>query len=334
MELTEKKKVIYSGIQPTGCITIGNYIGAIKNWLELANDYNCIFSIVNMHAMTVKQEPQVLRDTTLSFFAQYLACGLDPEQMILYIQSNVRAHAQLTWLLTCSTYIGEMNRMTQFKEKSLKNEDNLNMGLMSYPILMAADILLYGTDLVPVGADQKQHLEFTRDLAIRFNNRYGNIFKIPEPYIPKQGARIYSLQEPTAKMSKSDPNPNGFVSIIDTPEVIMAKFKRAVTDSDNRIVISPEKAGVSNLLTIYSAFSGKEISDIEREFEGKGYGEFKIKVAEAVIDRIAPVREKYNQLIKDKTYLMQLAKNGAEKAERIAERTLQKVEKKVGYVIV
>ena len=330
---TEKKKVIYSGIQPTGCITIGNYIGAIKNWLELADNYHCIFSIVNMHAMTVRQDPEKFRNTTLSFFAQYIACGLDPEKQILYIQSQVRSHAQLTWLLNCFTYIGEMSRMTQFKDKSFKNESNVNMGLMSYPILMASDILLYGTDLVPVGADQKQHLEFTRDLALRFNNIYGNVFKVPEPYISKQGAKIFSLQEPTAKMSKSDDNINGFVSIIDSSDVIMAKIKRAVTDSDNKIIMRDDKAGISNLLTIYSAFSDKSIRDAENEFEGKGYGEFKIKVAEAVIDRLEPVREKYNQLIKDKAYLMDVARAGADKADRISERILSKVEKKVGYIL-
>jgi len=334
MEITtEKKKVIYSGIQPTGCITIGNYIGAIKNWLELADDYHCVFSIVNMHAMTVRQNPETLRNNTLSFFAQYIACGLDPEKQILYIQSHVKNHAHLTWLLNCFTYVGEMNRMTQFKEKSLKNEDNINMGLMDYPVLMAADILLYGTDLVPVGADQKQHLEFTRDVAMRFNNIYGNVFKVPEPYIPEQGARIYSLQEPTAKMSKSDPNINGFVSIIDPPEVIMAKFKRAVTDSDNKIIMNEDKPGISNLLTIYSAFSGKSIKDAEAEFADKGYGDFKISVAEAVIDRIRPVRERYNSLIKDKAALMEIAKAGAEKAQKISERVMTKIEKKVGYVM-
>lgn len=334
MEISkEKKKVIYSGIQPTGCITIGNYIGAIKNWLELQNDYDCIFSIVNMHAMTVRQEPEVLRNSTLSFFAQYIACGLDPDKQILYIQSHVRAHAQLQWLLNCFTYIGEMGRMTQFKEKSLKNENNLNMGLMSYPILMAADILLYGTDLVPVGIDQKQHLEFARDLAIRFNNIYGNVFKIPEPYIPEQGAKIYSLQEPNAKMSKSDPNINGFVSIIDSSDVILSKFKRAVTDSDNKIIYSPDKAGISNLLTIYSSFSGNSIADAVREFDNKGYGDFKIKVAEAVIDKLTPIREKYIKLMEDKGQLLQIARAGADKADRIAERILSKVEKKIGYVV-
>lgn len=226
-----------------------------------------------------------------------------------------------------------MSRMTQFKDKSFKNESNVNMGLMSYPILMASDILLYGTDLVPVGADQKQHLEFTRDLALRFNNIYGNVFKVPEPYISKQGAKIFSLQEPTAKMSKSDDNINGFVSIIDSSDVIMAKIKRAVTDSDNKIIMRDDKAGISNLLTIYSAFSDKSIRDAENEFEGKGYGEFKIKVAEAVIDRLEPVREKYNQLIKDKAYLMDVARAGADKADRISERILSKVEKKVGYIL-
>lgn len=330
----ERKKVIYSGIQPTGCITIGNYIGAIKNWLKLSDDYNCIFSIVNMHAMTVRQDPEAFRNNTLSFFAQYIACGLNPDKQILYIQSHVKNHAYLTWILNCFTYVGEMGRMTQFKEKSLKNEDNINMGLMDYPVLMAADILLYGTDLVPVGIDQKQHLEFTRDVAIRFNNVYGNVFKIPEPYIPEQGAKICSLQEPTAKMSKSDINPNGAISIIDTPEVITAKIKRAVTDSGSEIKASPDKPGVTNLLTIYSSVTGKSIVEAEKEFEGlTGYGDFKLRVAEAVVNRLNPIREEYNRLIKDKAYLMDMARKGAEAADRISERIMSKVEKKIGFII-
>lgn len=328
-----KKKVIYSGIQPTGCITIGNYIGAIKNWLKLGKEYNSIFSIVNMHAMTIRQDPIILRENTLSFFAQFLACGLDPSEQVLYIQSHVKNHAHLTWLLNCFTYVGEMNRMTQFKEKSLKNESNINMGLMSYPVLMAADILLYGADLVPVGADQKQHLEFARDIAIRFNNIYGNVFRVPEPYIPKQGAKVFSLQDPTSKMSKSDPNPNGFVSIIDSPDVIRSKFRRAITDSDDRIIFNENKKGISNLLTIYSSFSDITIEKAEEEFNGKGYGEFKLKVAEAVIDTLQPIRDKYNELMKDRAYLKEIANEGKNKANRLSERIISKVEKKVGYVI-
>lgn len=329
----ERKKVIYSGIQPTGCITIGNYIGAVNNWLKLQNDYHCIFSIVNLHALTVRQDPKVLKETTLSFFAQYMACGLNPEEQILYIQSHVKNHAYLSWLLNCFTYIGEMSRMTQFKEKSKKHESNINVGLMTYPVLMAADILLYGTDLVPVGIDQKQHLEFARDIAIRFNNIYGNVFKVPEPYIAEQGAKIYSLQEPTAKMSKSDSNINGYVSIIDDADSIMRKFKRAVTDSDNKIILSEDKPGISNLLTIYSTFADCTIDQAVQEFEGKGYGEFKVKVAESVIEGLRPVREKYNTLIKDKKYLREVAQEGAQKAESISRRIMSKVEKKIGLII-
>ncbi|MGI6701742.1 MAG: tryptophan--tRNA ligase [Christensenellales bacterium] len=326
------KKIIYSGIQPTGVITIGNYIGAIKNWVKLSDSYNSVYSIVNMHAMTTRQDPGTLRNNTLSFFAQFLACGLNPDREILYIQSQVKNHAQLTWILNCFTYIGEMNRMTQFKEKSEKNADNINMGLMSYPILMAADILLYGTHLVPVGADQKQHLEFTRDIAIRFNNYYGDVFTVPEPYIPEQGARIYSLQAPLSKMSKSDANPNGYISIIDPPETIMSKFKRAVTDSGKEIKASPDKPGITNLLTIYCACSGRSIKEAETEFGNLGYGEFKIRVAESVIDTLRPVREKYNQIIKDKSALLEIARQGAQKADKISTRIIEKVEKKIGFI--
>ena len=323
---------IYSGIQPTGCITIGNYIGAVKNWLELQNENECLFAIANQHAMTVKQNPQELRDRTFSFFAQFLACGLDPEKSILYVQSNVPQHSELCWILSCLTYIGELERMTQFKDKSRKNEDNINAGLLTYPVLMAADILLFATDLVPVGKDQKQHLELARDLAIRFNNRYGETFVVPEPYIPKQGAKITSLQNPLEKMSKSDKDQNATVSIIDPPDLIMKKFKRAVTDSDNRIIFSEDKPGISNLLSIYSAFSGESIESAERRFEGKGYGDFKIAVGEAVADALRPVQEKYATFMADKAELERIMKEGAEKASHIAFRTLRKVKKKIGFV--
>ena len=323
---------IYSGIQPTGCITIGNYIGAVKNWLELQKENECLFAVANQHAMTVRQVPQELRERTLSFFAQFLACGLDPEKSILYVQSNVPEHSELMWILSCLTYIGELERMTQFKDKSRKNEDNINAGLLTYPVLMAADILLFRTDLVPVGKDQKQHLEIARDIALRFNNRYGETFVVPEPYIPAQGAKITSLQNPLEKMSKSDPDPNATVSIIDTPDAIMRKFKRAVTDSDNRIVFAEEKPGISNLLTIYSAFSGESIEAAERRFEGKGYGDFKLAVGEAVADALAPVQKKYNEYLADKAELERIMKEGAEKAKRIASRTLQKVKRKIGFV--
>ena len=323
---------IYSGIQPTGCITIGNYIGAVKNWLELQKENECLFAVANQHAMTVKQIPQELRERTYSFFAQFLACGLDPEKSILYVQSNVPQHSELCWILSCLTYIGELERMTQFKDKSRKNEDNINAGLLTYPVLMAADILLFATDLVPVGKDQKQHLELARDLAIRFNNRYGETFVVPEPYIPKQGAKITSLQNPLEKMSKSDKDQNATVSIIDPPDLIMKKFKRAVTDSDNRIVFSEDKPGISNLLSIYSAFSGESIESAENRFEGKGYGDFKIAVGEAVADALRPVQEKYATFMADKAELERIMKEGAEKASRIAFRTLRKVKKKIGFV--
>ena len=323
---------IYSGIQPTGCITIGNYIGAVKNWLELQEENDCLFAVANQHAMTVRQVPQELRERTLSFFAQFLACGLDPEKSILYVQSNVPEHSELAWILSCHTYIGELERMTQFKDKSRKNEDNINAGLLTYPVLMAADILLFGTDLVPVGKDQKQHLELARDLAIRFNNRYGDTFVVPEPYIPKQGAKITSLQNPTEKMSKSDKDQNATVSIIDPPDVIMRKFKRAVTDSDNRIVFAEEKPGISNLLTIYSAFTGVTVEEAEARFQGKGYGDFKLAVGEAVADALAPVQKKYNEYLSDKAELERIMKEGAEKAHRLAARTMRKVKKKIGFV--
>jgi tryptophanyl-tRNA synthetase len=325
------RKTIYSGIQPTGCVTIGNYIGAISNWKKLEENNNCIYGIANMHALTVRQDPEDFRARVRSFFAQYLACGLDPVKSILYIQSDVAEHAELTWILNCFTYIGELSRMTQFKEKSAKNEDNINSGLFTYPVLMAADILLYKTDLVPVGIDQKQHLELTRDIAIRFNNIYGDTFTVPEAYIPEQGAKITSLQSPLEKMSKSDPDPNGMVSIIDAPELIMKKFKRAVTDSDTRIIANPEKPGISNLLTIYSVFSGCSVAEAERRFEGKGYGEFKSAVGEAVAEALRPVREKYSELINDKKYLDRIAFEGAERARQIAQKVIAKVKRKVGF---
>jgi len=323
---------IYSGIQPTGCITIGNYIGAVKNWLELQKENECLFAVANQHALTVRQVPQELRERTLSFFAQFLACGLDPEKSILYVQSNVPQHSELAWILSCNTYLGELERMTQFKDKSRKNEDNINAGLLTYPVLMAADILLFKTDLVPVGKDQKQHLELARDIAIRFNNRFGDTFVVPEPYIPKQGAKITSLQNPTEKMSKSDKDANATVSIIDPPDVILRKFKRAVTDSDNRVIFSEEKPGISNLLTIYSAFGGVSIEEAEARFGGKGYGDFKLAVGETVADALAPVQKKYNEYLADKAELERIMKEGAEKAARIAARTLQKVKKKIGFV--
>ena len=328
----ESKKTIYSGIQPTGCITIGNYIGAIKNWLLLQDEYNCIYSIVDLHSLTVKQNPAELRKRILSFFAQYLACGLDPQKSILYFQSHVPAHAELTWILNTMTYIGEASRMTQFKEKSAKNEENLNLGLLNYPILMAADILLYQTSMVPVGVDQKQHLELARDLAIRFNNRYSPTFIVPEPFIAdnKFGAKINSLQNPCAKMSKSDSDPNAMVSIIDKPEDIIRKFKRAVTDSDVYVDYKEGKDGINNLITIMSAVTGKTHEDIVSEYYDTGYARFKKDVGEAVAEKFTPIREEYDRLMNDKSYLLQIAKEGGEKAQRIAYKTLAKVYRKVG----
>ena len=327
------KPVVYSGIQPTGIITIGNYIGAITNWLKLSDEYDCIYGIADLHALTVRQVPAEYRQRAMSFFAQYLACGLDPQKNILYFQSHVHEHTELSWILNCFTYIGEMQRMTQFKDKSQKHQDNINMGLLDYPVLMAADILLYQTSLVPVGADQKQHLEITRDIAIRFNNLYSPTFTVPEAYIPKQGARVFSLQDPTAKMSKSDPDPNAAVSIIEDPDSIMRKFRRAVTDSDSVVRYDPElKPGVSNLMTIMSEMGGMSIEEIEKNYSDKGYAAFKSACAEAVIERLRPVRERYASLTTDKEYLADIAKEGAVRASAIARRTMSKVKRKVGLV--
>lgn len=327
------KPVVYSGIQPTGIITIGNYIGAITNWLKLSDEYDCIYGIADLHALTVRQVPAEYRQRAMSFFAQYLACGLDPQKNILYFQSHVHEHTELSWILNCFTYIGEMQRMTQFKDKSQKHQDNINMGLLDYPVLMAADILLYQTALVPVGADQKQHLEITRDIAIRFNNLYSPTFTVPEAYIPKQGARVFSLQDPTAKMSKSDPDPNAAVSIIEDPDSIMRKFRRAVTDSDSVVRYDPElKPGVSNLMTIMSEMGGMSIEEIEKNYSDKGYAAFKSACAEAVIERLRPVRERYASLTTDKEYLAGIAKEGAARASAIARRTMSKVKRKVGLV--
>lgn len=328
----EDKKIIFSGIQPSGSLTIGNYIGAIGNWLRLQDEHNCIFCVVDMHAITVKQIPAELRNRSISFMAQYLACGIDPTKSIMFYQSHVHEHAELAWVLNCNSSIGELSRMTQFKDKSRKHEDNINMGLMDYPVLMAADILLYNTALVPVGIDQKQHVELARDIAIRFNSRYGDTFVVPEPYIPASGAKVFSLQEPTAKMSKSDTNENATVSVIDEPDVIMRKFKRAVTDSDNRIICSTDKPGITNLLTIYSAMTDIPMDKCVESFDGVGYGDFKLKVGEAVVEKLRPIREKYNDLLKNKDYLTAITKDGAEKASYLARKTLSKVYRKIGFV--
>ena len=324
------KKTLFSAAQPSGLVTLGNYLGAIKNWVALQDEYNCIYSIADLHCLTVRREPKELRAKSLELLALYIACGVDPEKSCLFLQSHVPAHAELTWILNTLTYPGELSRMTQFKDKSLKHADNVNMGLMDYPVLMAADILLYGAEVVPIGVDQKQHLEITRDLAIRFNNRYSETFVVPEPIIPKVGAKIMSLQDPAHKMSKSDPNENSYIAILDDEDTVIRKFERAVTDSDNSIAFSDDKPGISNLLTIYSAITGETIAAAEERFAGKGYGEFKIAVGEVVASALAPIRKRTAELLSDKAYLDEIMKKGAEQASYFANKTLSKVYRKVG----
>ena len=326
------KKIIFSGMQASGVMTLGNYLGAVRNWSQLQDEYNCFYSVVDLHALTVRQEPEELRRRCKNLLALYLACGLDPKKNTIYFQSHVSEHAELSWVLNCYTYKGELSRMTQFKEKSARHADNINAGLFDYPVLMAADILLYQTDLVPVGEDQKQHVEICRDIAIRFNKIYGDIFTIPEPYIPKVGARIMSLADPTKKMSKSDENVNGFISVIDPPEVIMKKCKRAVTDSDNRVVYEEGKDGINNLLNIYCCATGKSMDTAVAEFDGAGYGKFKTSVAEAVIACLEPVQTEYHRLIKNEDYLAEVAKTGADKARAAARITLERVYEAIGLV--
>jgi len=333
MEQTEQKKRIFSGVQPSGNLTIGNYLGAIKNWIPMQDEFECLYCVVDLHTLTVRQKPAELRQRSLSLLALYMACGLDPEKCILFLQSHVSAHSELAWILNCYTYMGELNRMTQFKDKSAKHADNINAGLFAYPVLMAADILLYQTDLVPIGQDQKQHLEITRDIAERFNKVYGETFRIPEPYIPKVGAKIMSLQEPEKKMSKSDENENAYVLILDSEDAIMRKFKRAVTDSEREIRYDEtNKPGVSNLISIYSATTGKTISDIEREFEGKSYGDLKEAVGQSVVETLKPIQQKYNELITNKDYLNNILKENAVKADYMARKTLSKVQRKIGLL--
>jgi tryptophanyl-tRNA synthetase len=329
----DKKKVIFSGIQPSGELMLGSYFGAIKNWVELSGTYDCYFCIVDMHAITVRQDPAELRRRTLEQLAQYIACGIDPEACALFVQSHAPQHAELAWALGCYTMFGELQRMTQFKEKSAKNAENINAGLFTYPVLMAADILAYQTDLVPVGDDQKQHLELTRDIAQRFNGVYGDVFTIPEPYIPKTGARIMSLQDPGSKMSKSDGTAGASVYLMDTPETIMRAFKRAVTDSGADVRYDPaEKPGVSNLMQIYAAATGRDFAAIESEFAGRGYGDFKLAVGEAVAETLRPIRERAEDLMKNRDYLAEIYKKGAQRASATAGRTLRKVYKKLGFV--
>ncbi len=334
MENTEKRPVVLSCIQPTSIPTLGNYLGALKNWKEMSRSNDCLYAVADLHALTVHPEPSKLRTQILEMYAILLAVGLDPEESIVFIQSHVPAHAELAWILNCYTMFGEASRMTQFKDKSQKHADNINVGLFDYPVLMAADILLYQANFVPIGADQKQHLEIARDIAERFNNLRGNTFTLPEPYIGKLGAKVMSLQDPTQKMSKSDPNPKASISILDTPDVIMKKFKSAVTDSEAVVRYGEGKDGINNLMAIYSCCTGLDFEKIESEFAGKGYGDFKVKVAEAVIEELRPVRENFDNLMKDKDYLLRTAADGADKAARIAYRTLAKAKKKVGLLSV
>ena len=329
----EKKKVALSLIQPSGTITLGNYLGALRNWVTMQEEFNCIFALADLHTITVRQEPAKMRKNILEAYASILACGIDIEKSLFFIQSHVHTHAELAWLLNCYTQFGELSRMTQFKDKSAKHADNINAGLFTYPSLMAADILLYRADCVPVGADQMQHLELTRDIANRFNGLYGNVFKVPEAYIPKAGARVMSLQDPTRKMSKSDENVNGCVHLLDTPEVIMKKFKRAVTDSEVCVRYAEGKDGINNLMDIYGAVTGLSHEQIEKDFEGKGYGDFKTAVGEAVVEALRPIKVEYEKLIADKAYLEECYRKSDEIALKISSRTLEKAKKKIGFIL-
>ena len=329
----ERKKRSLSLIQPTSVPTLGNYLGAMKGWPSFQEEYDTVYGVADLHSITVRQEPKKLRQQTMELYAMLLAVGLDPEKGIIFVQSHVPAHSQLAWLLNCYTQFGELSRMTQFKDKSAQHSDNVNAGLFTYPCLMAADILLYQADVVPVGADQKQHVEICRDIANRFNGVYGNVFTVPEPVIQKNGARVMSLADPTRKMSKSDPNPKGTVYLTDEPNVIMKKFKSAVTDSEMSVRYAEGKDGINNLMTIYSAVTGDSFEKIEADFSGKGYGDFKTAVGEAVVEELKPVQAKFKQLMDDKAYLAECQKNGAELASRIAGRTLNKAMKKIGFLL-
>ena len=325
------KTVLVSGMQATGNLTLGNYLGALKNWVTLNDEYECFYSVVDMHSITVRQDPAVLRKRARALLILYIAAGLDPKKNCIYYQSHVSGHAELAWILNCFTYMGELNRMTQFKDKAAKHADNINAGLFTYPVLMAADILLYQADVVPVGVDQMQHLELTRDIAERFNNIYGDVFTIPEAYIGKVGAKIMSLQDPSKKMSKSDENPNASIYLMDDPDTIMRKCKRAVTDSEAQILYRDEQPGIKNLINIYSACTGKTPEEVVKEFDGKGYGEFKPAVGEAVVSVLKPLQEEAARLEKDKAYIDGIIKENAEKAGYFANKTLRKVQKKVGF---
>lgn len=332
-QIAEKRKRSFSLIQPTSVPTLGNYLGAMRGWADFQREFDTIYGVADLHSITVRQDPQKLRKQTNELFAMLLALGLDPDKGIVFIQSQVPTHAQLGWILNCFTQFGELSRMTQFKDKAAQHKDNVNAGLFTYPCLMAADILLYQADIVPVGADQKQHLEITRNIANRFNGIYGDVFNLPEAYIPKNGARVMSLQDPTRKMSKSDPNKKGTIYLTDAPEVIMKKFKSAVTDSEMSVHYAEGKEGINNLMTIYSAVTGDSFEKIEADFAGKGYGDFKKAVGEAVVAELEPFQKKYNEIIADKQFLKECQQKGAEKAMRISSRTLGKVMKKVGFLI-
>ncbi len=325
------KKVLFSGMQATGNLTLGNYLGALKNWVTLSDEYECFYSVVDMHSITVRQDPATLRKRARALLILYIAAGLDPKKNCIYYQSHVSGHAELAWILNCFTYMGELNRMTQFKDKAAKHADNINAGLFTYPVLMAADILLYQADVVPVGVDQKQHLEITRNIAERFNNIYGDVFTIPEAYIGKVGAKIMSLQDPVKKMSKSDENPNASIYLMDDPDTIMRKCKRAVTDSEAQILYRDEQPGVKNLINIYSACTGKTPEEVVKEFDGRGYGDFKVAVGESVVSVLKPLQEEAARLTKDKAYIDGIIKENAEKAGYYANKTLRKVQKKVGF---
>ncbi len=329
--MIDNKKVLFSGMQATGNLTLGNYLGALQNWVKLSNEYECFYSVVDLHSITVRQDPAEFRQKAKNLLALYIAAGLDPAKNCIYYQSHVSGHAELSWILSCFTYMGELNRMTQFKDKSAKHADNINAGLFTYPVLMAADILLYQTDVVPVGIDQLQHLELTRDIAQRFNSIYGDVFTIPEPFIGKTGAKIMSLQDPLKKMSKSDENPNASIYLTDDRDTIIRKFKRAVTDSETLIKHREEQPGVSNLIEIYSACTGKSFEEVEKEFDGKGYGDFKLAVGETVADMLTPLQTRHAEILKDKAYLDGIVKENAEKAQYFANKTLRKVQKKVGF---
>ena len=327
------KKIILSGIQASGKLTLGNYLGAIDNWVKMQEEYDCYYMIANLHTLTVRNNPEELRNNTLKILAAYVAAGLDPNKNTIFIQSQVKEHAMLGWILDCYTYMGELSRMTQFKDKSKKHADNINAGLFTYPALMAADILLYKADLVPVGEDQRQHLEITRDIAERFNKLYGQTFVIPDAYVRKESARIMGLQDPKSKMSKSSTNPNDVIFLEDEPEVILKKFKKAVTDSENKVRFDPEsKPGVSNLMQIYSAICGKNMDEIEEEFDGKGYGDFKMTVANSVIEKLKPIQKRFKELLSNEKYLEEIYTRGAENARKIASKTLEDVKNKIGII--